>query len=67
MRYLYKETSEKENSEISKALISDSELREQYQDLLAVKKQLDGAQLEPSSSTVLNILTHARSQEEKLK
>lgn len=67
MRYLYKETSEKENSEISKALISDSELRAQYQDLLAVKKQLDGVQLEPSSSTVLNILSHARSQEEKLK
>ena len=67
MRYLYKETSEKEDKEISKALISDSELREQYQELLAVKNQLDRVQLEPSSASVLNIMSHARSQEEKLK
>ena len=63
MRYLYHETTEKEEQEISKALLSDTELREMYTSMLALKKDLDKAQLEPSPATVLNILSYARSEQ----
>jgi hypothetical protein len=62
MRYLYHETTEKEEQEISKALLSDTELRALYTSMVALKKEMDKAQLEPSSSTVLNILSYARSE-----
>lgn len=60
MRYLYHETTEKEEQEISKALLTDTELRAIYQSMLALKVEMDKAQLEPSPSTVLNILSYAR-------
>jgi hypothetical protein len=63
MRYLYHETTEKEEQEISKALLSDTELRELYASMLALKKDMDKAQLEPSPATVLNILSYARSEQ----
>ena len=63
MRYLYHETTEKEEQEISRALLSDTELRELYASMLALKKDLDKAQLEPSPATVLNILSYARSEQ----
>ena len=63
MRYLYHETSEKEEQEISKALLTDTELRELYTSMLAVKKEMDQAQLEPSPATVLNILSYAHSKQ----
>jgi hypothetical protein len=63
MRYLYHETTEKEEQEISKALLSDTELRELYASMLALKKDMDKAQLEPSPAAVLNILSYARSEQ----
>ena len=63
MRYLYHETTEKEEQEISKALLTDSELRELYASMLALKKEMDKAQLEPSPQTVLNILSYARAEQ----
>jgi hypothetical protein len=63
MRYLYHETTEKEEQEISKALLSDTELRAMYTSMVALKKELDKAQLEPSPSTVLNILSYARNEQ----
>jgi hypothetical protein len=63
MRYLYHETTEKEAQEINKALLADSELREMYQTMSAIKNEMDKAQLEPSSSTVLNILSYSRSEQ----
>ena len=63
MRYLYHETTEKEEQEISKALLSDTELRKLYASMLALKKDLDKAQLEPSPATVLNILSYARNEQ----
>lgn len=63
MRYLYHETTEKEEQEISKALLADNELRELYQSMSAMKNELDKTQLEPSSSTVLNILAYSRSEQ----
>lgn len=63
MRYLYHETTEKEEREINKALLSDNELRELYQSMCAMKKEMDKAQLEPSSNTVLNILSYSRNEQ----
>ena len=63
MRYLYHETTEKEEQEINKALLSDTELRTLYTSMLALKNDLDKAQLEPSSATVLNILSYSRSEQ----
>lgn len=66
MRYLYRETTEKEEQEINKALLADNELRELYQSMSAMKNELDKAQLEPSSSTVLNILSYSRNEQHHL-
>ena len=63
MRYLYHETSEKEEQEINKALLSDNELRAMYTAMVALKNEMDKAQLEPSPSTVLNILSYSRSEQ----
>lgn len=63
MRYLYRETTEKEEQEINKALLADNELRELYQSMSGLKNELDKTQLEPSSSTVLNILSYSRSEQ----
>jgi hypothetical protein len=63
MRYLYHETTEKEEQAINKALLADNELRELYQSMSAMKKELDKAQLEPASNTVLNILSYSRNEQ----
>ena len=63
MRYLYHETTEKEEQEINKALLADNELRELYQSMSAMKNELDKAQLEPAASTVLNILSYSRNEQ----
>lgn len=63
MRYLYRETTEKEEQEITKALLADNELRELYQSMSTLKAELDKTPLEPSSSTVLNILSYSRSEQ----
>jgi hypothetical protein len=61
MRYLYQETSEEETKEISNALVSDSLLQEQYNELIATTELLDFAQLQPASSSIQNILSYSRS------
>ena len=63
MRYLYRETTQKEEQEINKALLTDNELRELYQSMSAMKMEMDKAQMEPSSSTVLNILSYSRNEQ----
>jgi hypothetical protein len=65
IRFLYHETTEQEEREINKALICDSELQEQYKELIATKNQLDVARLEPSAMVVENILNYSRSLQEK--
>lgn len=65
MRYLYQETTEKENLEISKALLADLELQQTYQQLVVLKQELEAAHLQPAPSTVLNILSYARAKEKR--
>lgn len=61
IRYLYHETTEKEEREINKALLCDTELRAKYASMCAIKNEMDAAQLEPSSQTVQNILQYSKS------
>jgi hypothetical protein len=65
MRYLYHETTEKEEREINKALACDPELQSLYMELCAMKNEMDKIKMEPSSSTVLNILSYSKSLQEK--
>jgi hypothetical protein len=67
MRYLYHETTEEEKQEISKALICDAQLLAQYKELLALKRQLDEARLEPSAESVERILSYSRGLAAKVK
>ncbi len=65
IRFLYQETSEEETKEISKALLCDSDLQNQYVELLAITKEVSRAEMQPSSSAILNILSYSRSMQEK--
>jgi hypothetical protein len=65
MRYLYQETTEEEAREISKALVCDPQLQSLYMELSTLKNEMDKIKLEPSSSTVLNILSYSKSLQEK--
>ena len=60
IRYLYRETSEKETKEIDNALICDSELQALYADLSAIKRNMDSAQVEPSAAAVDKILSYSQ-------
>ena len=64
MRRLYLETSPEETKEIDKALLCDSELQRQYNEMAAMKKQLDDVQMQPSESAVKNILHYAQGLQE---
>jgi hypothetical protein len=64
IRFLYHETSEEETKEINKALLCESELQEQYKELSALRKELDAMRLEPSATSVQNILNYARGLQE---
>lgn len=65
IRYLYRETTEEETRKIDKALILDNELKALYSDLCSIKKDMDAARLEPSSSTVLSILSYSKTLQER--
>ena len=64
MRRLYLETSAEETKEIDKALLCDSQLQRQYQEMAVLKKELDQVRLEPSDATVKNILHYAQGLQE---
>ena len=60
MRYLYQETSEKEAEEIRKALHEDAELNDRYLRLREGKHAIDKVRLEPSTKSLLAIMSFAR-------
>jgi len=64
MRRLYHETSAEETKEIDKALLCDAQLKRQYQEMVALKMELNEAQLEPSDAIVKNILHYAQGLQE---
>lgn len=65
IRYLYHETTEEEARKIRSALAADQKLAAVFEELCQLKDQLDGAMLEPSASTIANILHYARGVVEK--
>ena len=65
IRYLYHEITEEEKSEIDRALLRDGNLRALYNEVCAALKDLDAAVLQPSESTVSNILNYSRTLEAK--
>jgi len=64
MRRLYLETSPEETKEIDKALLGSNELQKLYNELVAVKRELDSALLQPSTSAIKNILHYAQGLQE---
>ena len=60
IRYLYREITEEEKNEIDRALLRDGNLRSMYNQVCAALKELDEAALQPSDSTVMNILSYSR-------
>lgn len=64
MRRLYHETSPEETRAIDKALLCNSELQREYNELVSLKKELDAVQLQPSADVVNKILNYAHSLQE---
>ncbi|MBX2895519.1 MAG: hypothetical protein KF763_08750 [Cyclobacteriaceae bacterium] len=64
IRFIYHETSEEETREINKALLCDSNLQAQYNELNATHQHLNQAKLEPSAASIQNILNYARGLQE---
>jgi len=65
IRYLYRETTEEEKTEIENALIRDSELQTLFNELSETINTIDRTNMEPSSGTVLNILSYSRNWQPK--
>lgn len=61
IRYLYRETTEEETTEIDKALLCDAELMTMFSELKDTVRSVDKANLEPSASSIANILLYSRS------
>ena len=60
LQYLYKETSQLENTAIEAALSEDWTLREKYEVLLASVKSLDSVVESPRQELVSKVLLYAR-------
>ena len=65
IRYLYREITEEEKTKIDNALICDGELKALFNEMCATLKSLDAAALQPSTTTVFNILNYSRSLQTK--
>lgn len=62
--YLYKETSPEATAAIDKALEEDWTLREKLAVLKTSMERLNSITISPRTEVILNILRHARTQEE---
>ena len=62
--YLYKETSPEATAAIDKALEEDWTLREKLAVLKTSMERLNSITITPRTEVILNILRHARTQEE---
>lgn len=61
VRYIYKETSTEENSEIETAMLFDEHLADQYDELASVVNELDSAMKSPGDRVVDAILSYSKS------
>ena len=61
VRYIYKETSLEESSEIEIAMLFDEQLADTYAEISSVVSDLDGALKSPSDKTIDNIISYSKS------
>jgi hypothetical protein len=66
VRYLYNETSIKENSLVEEALLFDKDLLDFYLDCADLKSGMDKIQLSPSDSAIERILSYSRNYKPKI-
>jgi hypothetical protein len=60
IRYVYKETSAEENTLIAYTLLTDTDLRTFYEEILGIKQEISKIMKEPSDKVVGQILTYSR-------
>lgn len=60
IRFLYKETSKEEEKKISKALLVDDQLMEEFKSLKKLIRNIEGIQLEPSDESVKKIISYSK-------
>jgi anti-sigma factor RsiW len=61
IRFVYDEMSAEEARELSQVLFSDPALESRYNELVALKAQIDGAAKNPSDAVVNRILNYSKS------
>jgi hypothetical protein len=66
VRYLYNETSNKENTLIEEALLYDKDLLDFYLDCADLKSGLDKIQLSPHDRAIERILNYSKNYEPKI-
>jgi len=60
VRHLYNETSKAEQAEMEQALLCDAQLEATYNELNAVKNQLEHGFINPSDKVVNSIIDYSR-------
>ncbi len=60
IRYIYRETSKRENQVIEILLETDYDFFQSYQDLLQTHEELDHAKSSPSEQSIQNILNFSK-------
>lgn len=66
VRYLYNETSNKENILVEETLLFDKDLLDFYLDCADLKSGMDKIQLSPSDSAIERILSYSRNYKPKI-
>lgn len=61
VRYIYKETSLEETSEIEIAMLFDEQLADTYAEIFSVVSDLDGALKSPSEKAIDSIISYSKS------
>jgi hypothetical protein len=61
IRFLYRETTEEENLELTRALKQDAELALQFNELQSLIQKLDDTLVEPSKKVIDSILNYSKS------
>ncbi len=61
IRYIFKETTEEENSDIERELLAKDEWVDFYMDACDIVRQVKALNLEPSDNTLRAILDYSRS------
>ncbi len=60
IRYIYQETSEEESELIAYSLLTDTELRTFYEEMLGMKQAISKLTKEPSEKSIEHILTFSK-------